>query len=74
MTEATGDLIGNKIAGKIKKVSKTTPQNNSETVESEPENTQFDRKISKERYVLPNDRKIENYKIRQKIIDDLRLI
>ena len=73
MTEATGDLIGNnKIADKIKNVSKTTPKNNSERVESETENTQFDRKIPKERYVLPNDRKIENYKIRQKIIDDLR--
>ena len=28
----TGDLIGNKIADKIKKVSKTLPDNNSETV------------------------------------------
>ena len=65
-------MIGNKIADKIKNVSKTTPQNNSETVESETENPQFDWKIPKERYVLPNDRKTENYKIRQKIIDDLR--
>ena len=31
-TEATGDLIGNKIADKIAKVSKTSQQNNSETV------------------------------------------
>ena len=67
-------MIGNKIANRIKKASKTTPQNNSERVESETENTQFDRKIPKERYVLLNDRKIENYKIRQKIIHDLRLI
>ena len=31
--EATGDLIGNKIADKITKVSKTFPQNNSVTNE-----------------------------------------
>ena len=31
-TEATGDLIGSKIASKIKKVSKNSQQNNSETV------------------------------------------
>ena len=30
--ETTGDLIGNKIADKITKVSKTSPQNNSEIV------------------------------------------
>ena len=29
-TEATDDLIGNKIAGKITRVSKTSPQDNSE--------------------------------------------
>ena len=29
-TEATGNLIGNKIADKITRVSKTSPQNNSE--------------------------------------------
>ena len=29
--KATGDLIGNKIAVRITKVSKTSPQNNSET-------------------------------------------
>ena len=47
MTEATGDLICNKIADKIIKVSKTTPQNNSETVESETENPRFDQKDRK---------------------------
>ena len=31
--EATGDLIGNKIADKITRVSKTSPQNNLETSE-----------------------------------------
>ena len=31
--EATDDLIGNKIANSITKVSKTSPQNNSETNE-----------------------------------------
>ena len=33
--EATGDLIGNKIADKITKVSKNFPQNNSVTNEEE---------------------------------------
>ena len=34
IAEATGDLTGNKIAYKITKVSKTSPQNSSKTVES----------------------------------------
>ena len=54
--EATVYLIGNKIADKITRVSKTSPKNNSETNEE---------KILRERYISP--------KIRQKIIDDLRL-
>ena len=33
--EATGDLIGNKIASKITKVSRSSPQNNSDTITSE---------------------------------------
>ena len=33
--EATGNLIGNKIAYKITRVSKTSPKNNSETNEGE---------------------------------------
>ena len=35
IAEATGDLIGNKIADKITRVSKTSPQNNSEVNEEE---------------------------------------
>ena len=42
--EATGDLIGNKIADKITKVSKTSPENNSETNEEE---------ILREKYISP---------------------
>ena len=42
--EATGDLIGNKTADRITKVSKTLPQNNSETVRDEEE-------ILRERYI-----------------------
>ena len=34
IAEATGDLTGNKIAYKITKVSKNSPQNSSKTVES----------------------------------------
>ena len=33
--EATGDLIRNKVTDKIRRVSKTSPQNNSETNENE---------------------------------------
>ena len=46
-TKATGDLSGNKIDDKIIKISKTTPQNNAETVESETENPRFDQKDRK---------------------------
>ena len=59
--EATGDLIGNKIADRIAKVSKNSQQNNSETVTNEHE-----KEIPKERYISPEQR--------QKIMDDLRLI
>ena len=59
--EATGDLTGNKIADTITRVSKTSPQNNSETNEEE---------ILRDRYIFPELRheiiddlrlKIENY-------------
>ena len=59
--EATGDLIDNKIADRIMKVSKNSQQNNSETVTKE-----HDKEILKERYISAEER--------QKIIDDLRLI
>ena len=58
-TEATSNLIANKIADRITKVSRTSPQNSSETVESEAENIGFDRVIPKERYISPEkDRKL----------------
>ena len=59
--EATGDLIGNKIADRITKAAKLLPQNNSETVTNE-----HDKEISEERYISLEER--------QKITDDLRLI
>ena len=59
-TEATGDLIGNKSADKITKVSKNSQQNNSETVTNE-----HDKEIPKERYISPEER--------PEIIDELRL-
>ena len=58
--EATCDLIGNKIANKITKVSKSSLQNNSEIITNE-----HDQEIPKERYISPEER--------QKIIGDLRL-
>ena len=44
--EATGDLIGNKIANRITKVSESSQQDNSETVTNE-----HDKKIPKERNI-----------------------
>ena len=49
--EATGDLICNKIANRIIKVSKNLQQNNSETVTNE-----HDKEILKERYIPPEER------------------
>ena len=60
-TEAIGNLIGNKIANRITKVSRSSPQNNSEKVTNE-----HDKEIPKETYISQEER--------QKIIDDLRLI
>ena len=48
--EATDDLIGNRIADKITKVSRASPQNSSETVTNEVEKIEHEREISKERY------------------------
>ena len=48
VAEATGDLRGNKIADKTTNVSRFSPQNSSETVESETEDTRFDEEIPKE--------------------------
>ena len=56
--EATGDLISNKIANRITKVSKYLQQNNSEKVTKDN-----DKEIPKERYISPKER--------QKIIDNL---
>ena len=52
--KATGDLIGNKIAGRITKVSKTSPQNNSETNEE----------ILREIYISPGQRQEITYDLR----------
>ena len=52
--EATGDLIGNKIADKNTKVSKNPEENNLETVTNEN-----DKKKPKERYISPKkDKKL----------------
>ena len=59
--ETTGDLIRNKFANRITKVSKTSQQNNSETVTNE-----HDKEISKERYISSEER--------HKIIEDLKLL
>ena len=59
IAEVTGDLIGNKIANRITKVSKSSQQNNLETITNEHDEE------------TPTERSPEE---RQKIIDDLRLI
>ena len=64
--EATSYSTGNKTVDKLTKVSRTSPQNNSKTVESEAENRGFDKEIPKERYISSEKG--------QKTIDHLRLI
>ena len=59
-TEATGNLIGNKITDQVTKVSSTSSHNILNTVTNETENIGLNRKILKQRYVSPD--------IRQKII------
>ena len=56
VTEATSDLIGNEVSGKITKISRSSPQNSSETVESETENIGFDTETPKERYTPSESR------------------
>ena len=63
--EATGNLIGNKIADKITIVSKTSPQNNSETNKEE---------VLRERYIFPELRHKITDNLGLKIIDDIRLL
>ena len=58
--EATGDLVGNKIADRITEISKNSQQNNLETIANKN-----DKEIPYERYISPEER--------QKIIDDQRL-
>ena len=50
---ASGGLIGNKIANKITKISRSSPQNSIETVKSETKIIAFDREIPKERHISP---------------------
>ena len=63
-------MIDNKIANKIAKdffrIFRNSPQNNSETVTNEDENTELDRKIPRKRYISPEKR--------QQIINEPRLI
>ena len=49
--ETTGVLICNKIANRIAKVSRRSPQNNSETITNE-----HDKQIPKERSIYPEER------------------
>ena len=51
--EANGNLIDNKIADQITKLSRHSPQNGSKIVESETENTGFNKKIPKVKYISP---------------------
>ena len=59
--QATGDVIGNKIADKTLKVSKTLPQNNSEAVSDE-----HDKEMPKKDDISQDER--------PKIIEYMRLI
>ena len=57
---ATGDLTGNKLGDKITKVSRTTSQNNSETVENETKTTlsMIKKYPRKDIYLQKKDRKL----------------
>ena len=59
-------MSDNKNADKITNVSRISPKNSSETVESDAEKIGFNKKILKETYISPEQR--------HKIIDDLRLL
>ena len=61
--EATGDLIGNKIADKITSTSKKSPK---EFDSKELPSNEANHEIPKERYISPKERQL--------IIDELRLI
>ena len=63
IAEATGDLIGIKIANRTAKVSNNSQQNHLKTVINEHDE---DEEITKKRYTSPGKR--------QKLIDNLRLI
>ena len=41
IAEAIGDFIGNNVADKVTRVSRTSPRNTLETLESETENAEF---------------------------------
>ena len=58
--DATGGVIGNKIADKITRIRKTSPKSNSEKNEEE---------ILRKRYIYPKTKYL-----RQKVIEDLRLV
>ena len=58
---ATVYWIGNRIANRIKKISRSSPQNNSEMITSK-----HVKETPKERYISPEER--------QKTIDDLKII
>ena len=62
--EATGDLIGNKIAGKITSVSKKSAMELHNNDEAKEENIELT--TQKKRYISPEER--------QQIINELRLI
>ena len=66
IARATGDLISNKIADKITKPSRSLPENNWETVESETKSIGFDKGIPRQRHISPEEN--------QELIDHLWLI
>ena len=46
-------MIGNEVAEKITKVLRSSPQNSSEIVTNETENSKHDKEITKEKYIFP---------------------
>ena len=56
IAEVTDDLIGIKIAHKITKYSRTSPQNSLKKVTNKKEKYRLDREIPKEIYISPHKR------------------
>ena len=59
--EKTGDLFGNKITDKTRKISRISPQNSSKTVESETKTIGLDRETPREKKYIYIQKKTSSF-------------